>query len=60
MAVTDADVIADAVATCDDILRMVAAVRAEKPRDPLRRLEDVVLELRTMVASASHEGHAAL
>jgi len=30
----------------DDFLRLVAMVRLEKTRDPLRRLEDVLLDLR--------------
>lgn len=34
----------------DDFLRLVAAVRLEKVRDPLRRLEDVLLDLRVKAA----------
>lgn len=30
----------------DDFLRLVGLVRLEKARDPLRRLEDVLLDLR--------------
>lgn len=37
----------------DDMLRIVAMVRAEKPapRDPMRRLQDVLLEMRAEVES---------
>jgi hypothetical protein len=40
-----------AVATefVDDFLRLVAMIRDENPRDPLRRLEDVLLDLRVRV-----------
>lgn len=36
----------------DDMLRIMALVKAEKPRDPMRRLEDVLLDLRHEVAQA--------
>jgi hypothetical protein len=41
-----------AIAAVDDMLRIVGMVRAEKPRDPLRRLEDVMLDLRGKVREA--------
>ena len=34
----------------DDMLRICGMVRAEKPRDPMRRLEDVLLEMRHEVS----------
>jgi hypothetical protein len=34
------------------MLRIVGMVRAEKPRDPLRRLEDVLIDLRSKVRGA--------
>jgi hypothetical protein len=33
----------------DDMLRLCEMVRAEKPRDPMRRLEDVLLDMRAEV-----------
>lgn len=35
----------------DDMLRIVAMVAAEKPRDPMRRLQDVLLEMRHEVSA---------
>ena len=49
--VTD-DTAADVIASIDHFLRVVAAVRATKPRDPLRALEDRLLELRSGVEEA--------
>lgn len=43
MTVTPEDL---ATAAIDDMLRLVERVRAEKPRDPMRRLEDVLLDMR--------------
>lgn len=34
----------------DDMLRLCEMVRAEKPRDPMRRLEDVLLDMRHEVS----------
>lgn len=31
---------------CDDMLRIVQLVRTTKPRDPLRAVEDALLDLR--------------
>lgn len=33
----------------DDMLRLCEMVRAEKPRDPMRRLQDVLLDMRAEV-----------
>ena len=43
--VTD-DTAADVIASIDHFLRVVAAVRQTKPRDPLRAVEDALLDLR--------------
>lgn len=34
---------------CDDMLRLVQLIRETKPRDPLRAVEDAVLDLRGRV-----------
>jgi hypothetical protein len=36
----------------DSLLTIIGNVRAEKPRDPLRRLEDVLLDLRAGIVQA--------
>lgn len=40
----------EAVAMIDTFLRVIAAVRETKPRDPLRAVEDVLLEQRKALA----------
>lgn len=48
----------DAVTACeatemvDNFLTIIGNIRDEKPRDPLRRLEDVLLDLRAKVTEA--------
>ncbi len=51
--VTEADAAAETVATIDYFLEVIAAVRATRPRDPLRALEDLMLELRLGVESGA-------
>lgn len=48
MTATTTDTTAVVIAGIDQFLNVIAAVRNEKPppRDPLRRLEDVLLEMR--------------
>ena len=48
--VTDHDDVTETLATIDYFLEVIAAVRATNPRDPLRALEDRMLEMRTGVA----------
>lgn len=47
--VTDPDDVAETLATIDYFFGVIAAVRATKPRDPLRAVEDALLELRAKV-----------
>lgn len=50
MTVTTDPLLADeATATIDYLMRIVALIRAEKHRDPLRALEDRLLDLRVAV-----------
>ena len=35
----------------DDMLRLAELVRAQHPRDPLRALEDVLLDMRSQVTA---------
>lgn len=40
----------EVVGAIDEMLRLVSVVRAEKARDPMRRLEDRLLEMRAAVS----------
>lgn len=48
----DVDINAVVIASIDDFLRVIHTVRDEKPRDPMRRLEDVLLDMRNGVRPA--------
>lgn len=50
--VTNDEDLAETLDTIDFFLEMVAAVRATKPRDPLRALEDKLLDLRVRVTTS--------
>lgn len=52
MTTTD-DTTAVVLAGIDQFLRVVAAVRQTNPRDPLRALEDKLLEMRAGVAAGA-------
>jgi len=41
----------ETIATVDQMLRLVAVVRQAKPRDPLRAIEDTLLEIRSAVTA---------
>jgi hypothetical protein len=43
----------ETIATVDQMLRLCASVREAKPRDPLRAIEDSLLEIRAAVADGA-------
>lgn len=50
MAIIDALTACEVTETIDGLLRLIGHVRDENPRDPMRALEDVLLELRASVS----------
>lgn len=49
MATTDSSVLPVVVHAIDDMLRLCELVRGQRHRDPMRALEDLLLEMRSQV-----------